>query len=188
MKSIIAATSIIALAAAAPLEARADVTVLPTKLSQYTYSAGAVAYNTGHGYVSRYPQNGGKDISTLVTFEVPAQYASNQCQLILSLNKPGSYASGSQMAQIFTSLKPATASKDTWPTGNLRDQNLGIIQAVTGSNATWVAGTGVAATNKGVFPCSELAAYVVGMEVTPVGDANTISWAGNDGLKIVVRL
>jgi hypothetical protein len=89
--------------------------ILPDFTSQYTVSTGAVDFHTSRGLVSRFPQNGGNDITTLVTFELPQQYANNQCQLVFDLG--GDYSSsvsGTGQAQLFTSLAPASArSKPT---------------------------------------------------------------------------
>jgi hypothetical protein len=162
--------------------------LLPDFTSQYTVSTGAVDFHTSRGLVSRSPQNGGNDITTLVTFELPEQYANNQCQLVFDLG--GDYSSsvsGTGKAQLFTSLAPADKDSSTWPSGNLRNQNLGTIQVNAYGRATWEAGSGPGASVEGGFPCSAIAGKIYGGEVVPVGDVDYISWtAGVDGPKILV--
>jgi hypothetical protein len=162
--------------------------LLPDFTSQYTASTGAVDFHTSRGLVSRSPQNGGSDITTLVTFELPEQYANNQCQLVFDLG--GDYSSsvsGTGKAQLFTSLAPADKDSSTWPSGNLRNQHLGTIQVNAYGRATWEAGSGPGASVEGKFPCSAIAGKIYGGEVVPVGDVDYISWAaGVDGPKILV--
>jgi len=166
-------------------------TVLPEYTSIYNGKTGAVDFHTARGFVSRHPSNGGADASTLVTFELPAPYAPNTCQLVFDLTDPSSYAVGSTSplrAQIFTSLAPATASAATWPSGNLRDQELGSIDLVLGGRATWETGSGSqVAANNGFFPCAAIAGGIYGAEIVPQGDDVEFSWpAATDGVKIIV--
>ncbi len=163
--------------------------ILPDFTSQYTASTGAIDFHTSRGLVSRAPQNGGKDITTLVTFELPSQYASNQCQLIFDFGGDvSSSISGTGKAQIFTSLAPAEQDTSSWPSGNLRNQNLGTIQVSAQGRALWEAGSGPGASVDGRFPCADIAGKIYGGEVVPVGDTDTISWAAGsyDGPKILV--
>jgi len=163
--------------------------ILPDFTSQYTVSTGAVDFHTTRGLVSRVPQNGGKDITTLVTFELSSQYSGNQCQLVFDMgNDPTGYVSGTGQAQLFTSLAPADQDTSTWPSGNLRNQHLGTIQVNAYGRAVFEAGSGPGATVDGKFPCSAIAGKIYGGEVVPVGDSDTISWlAGSgDGPKILV--
>lgn len=164
-------------------------TILPDFTSQYTASTGAIDFHTTRGLVSRFPQNGGADITTLVTFELPEQYANNQCQLVFDFGSDSSSSvSGTGKAQLFTSLAPADKDTSTWPSGNLRNQNLGTIQVNAYGRATWEAGSGPGASADGKFPCSAIAGKIYGGEVVPVGDVDTISWAAGlgDGPKILV--
>jgi hypothetical protein len=163
--------------------------ILPDFTSQYTSSTGAVDFHTSRGLVSREPWNGGKDITTLVTFELPSQYSGNQCQLVFDLgNDPSGYVTGTGKAQLFTSLAPADMDTSTWPNGNLRNQHLGTVQVNAYGRAVWEAGSGPGASVDGMFPCSSIAGMVYGGEVVPVGDSDTISWAAGsgDGPKILV--
>jgi hypothetical protein len=163
--------------------------IFPDFTSQYTASSGAIDFHTSRGLVSRFPQNGGKDITTLVTFELPEQYANNQCQLVFDFGSDSSSSvTGTGKAQLFTSLAPADQDTSTWPSGNLRNQNLGTIQVNAYGRATWEAGSGPGASADGKFACSAIAGKIYGGEVVPVGDADTISWAAGlgDGPKILV--
>jgi hypothetical protein len=161
--------------------------VYPDFTSQYNSKTGAVDFHTASGLVSRSPTNGGADITTLVTFTLGNEYKNNNCQLVFDLESPSSQVSGSKSAQLFTSLAPAYADSETWPSGNLRNQNLGAIDVVAHGRATWEAGSGPGATANGYFPCSAIAGQIYGGEVVPQGDAVEISWpAGQDGVKIIV--
>jgi len=161
--------------------------VFPDYTSQYNSKTGAVDFHTSRGLVSRQPTNGGKDTTTLVTFILDTQYSSNMCQLVFDLEDSSSWASGSQKAQVFTSLAPATTDSESWPSGNLRNQALGTIDIVSGGRATWEAGSGPGATANGFFPCSAIAGHIYGGEIVPQGDSDEISWpAGRDGVKIIV--
>jgi hypothetical protein len=162
-------------------------TVFPDFTSQYNSKTGAVDFHTSTGLVSRSTSNGGADITTLVTFTLDSQYASNQCQLVFDLTNPGSSVSGSSKAQLFTSLAPATADSSSWPSGNLRNQNLGAIDVVAHGRATWQQGSGPGATADGFFPCNAITGHIYGGEIVPQGDNVQISWpAGQDGVKILV--
>jgi hypothetical protein len=164
-------------------------TVLPDFTSQYTASTGAVDFHTSRGLVSRTHSNNGKDITTLVTFELDQKYSGNQCQLVFDLGTDySSYVTGTSKAQIFTSLAPAEADSESWPSGNLRNQNLGTIDVNAYGRATWEAGSGPGASVEGKFPCSLIAGHIYGGEIVPVGDEDTISWAvgRGDGPKILV--
>ncbi|ETI22905.1 hypothetical protein G647_04699 [Cladophialophora carrionii CBS 160.54] len=104
-------------------------------------------------------------------------------------NDPSGYVTGSGKAQLYTSLAPAdTDDSSTWPSGELRNQNVGTIQVNARGRAVWEAGSGPGATADGKFPCSDIAGKIYGGEVVPVGDSDTISWiAGRgDGPKILV--
>ncbi|KAJ9612630.1 hypothetical protein H2200_004227 [Cladophialophora chaetospira] len=171
------------------VQAQPIASILPDFTSQYTASTGAIDFHTSRGLVSRSPQNGGADITTLVTFELPEQYANNQCQLVFDFGSDSSSSvTGTGKAQLFTSLAPADQDTSTWPSGNLRNQNLGTIQVNAYGRATWEAGSGPGASSNGQFPCSAIAGKIYGGEVVPVGDVDTISWAAGlgDGPKILV--
>jgi hypothetical protein len=156
-------------------------TVLPKVTSTYHGNNGAVDYKINQAIVSRHTWNNGRDTSALVTFEIPAEYASKQCQFIFDMSAPSSWASGTKQADIYTSLAPATASTTSWPQGNLRDSYLGRLQVNIGGFSTIQAGP------YGKFPCSIAAGKIFGGEVVPVGDDVEISWVvGVNGPKIIV--
>jgi len=160
--------------------------IFPKYAALYNAKTGA-HFQSPQGLVSRSPTNGGADISALVTFEVPAEYSSNWCQVAFVLQNAGSEATGSLQAQLYTSLAPAGTDVASWPSGNLRDQFLGNIDIVVGGEASFEAGSGPAATSNGFFPCSLIAGRVYGGEIVPRGDSVKVSWpAGNDGINIVV--
>jgi hypothetical protein len=161
--------------------------VFPDFTSQYHSKTGAVDFHTASGLVSRSTNNGGADITTLVTFTLGEEYKSNTCKLVFDLESPSSSVSGSAKAQLFTSLAPATANSASWPSGNLINQNLGAIDVVAHGRATWQAGSGPGATADGMFPCSAITGQIYGGEIVPQGDNVQIQWpAGHDGVKIIV--
>lgn len=174
---------------AGPLLPRADpIVVYPTFTSQYNAKTGAVTFNTASGLVSRNPQNGGADISTLVTFELPAKYSTNKCQLVFDLTNSSSSVSGTGKAQLYSALAPAYTSANSWPSGNLRDQDLGSIIVVKGKRATWdTTAGGLLASVNGTFDCSDIAGALFGGEIVPRGDTVEIKWpALFDGIKVLV--
>jgi hypothetical protein len=120
---------------------------------------GAVTYNTASGKVFKNGRSA--DITTLVTFDFPSTIpAGSLCRVEFYLDAT-STLTGSERAQIFTSLKPATGSTTTWPSGNLRDQHVGDFHFVKPGNAV------VEATYGGSqpFPCpigQTLAGEIVG--------------------------
>ncbi|KEF59542.1 uncharacterized protein A1O9_04386 [Exophiala aquamarina CBS 119918] len=187
--SIVALVAFALFANAAPLDARADPvsTLYPSYTSQYNYKTGAVTYKVPQGLVSRATNNGGADISTLVTFELDQKYAPNDCQLVFDLMNSSSSVGGSKKAQLYTALAPAYTSADSWPSGNLRDQHLGSINVVKDGRATWEAGSGPLAPEDGYFDCADIAGLIYGGEIVPQGDAVEIKWPAKfDGPKILV--
>jgi hypothetical protein len=186
--SIIALVASALVANASPLVARAPIaTIYPNYTSQYNGKDGSVDFHTAQGLVSRNPQNGGADWSTLVTFEVPEIYSTNKCQIVFDLTNSSSSVNGSKQADLYTSLAPAYEDAASWPSGNLRDQHLGSINVVKGGRATWVSGSGPGATANGTFDCSVAAGLIYGGEIVPKGDTVEIKWpSGYDGVKIIV--
>jgi hypothetical protein len=162
MQLIAALTAALALAttaAAGPIESRQAKTILPTTTSQYNVWTGAISKGTAYGKVFK---NGRQaDITTLVTFDFPASIPKgSMCTLGFYLDA-GATLSGSQRAQIFTSLKPVAASTSSWPPGNLRDQHIGDFKFVKPGNAVVEATYG----GKNPFPCpigQTIAGEVVG--------------------------
>jgi hypothetical protein len=156
-------------------------TVLPKVTSKYYANNGAVDYDISQATVSRHTGNNGRDTSALVTFQIPAEYASKQCQFVFDMSATSSWSSGTKQADIYTALAPVTASTTSWPQGNLRDTYLGRLEANIGGFSTIQAGP------YGKFPCSIAAGKIFGGEVVPVGDDVEISWVvGVNGPKIIV--
>jgi len=168
-----------ALAAPATIKTRDNV-IRPSVTSNYNVWTGAVTYNTGAGVVHKSYKDA--DITTLVTFDFPASTQGKQCELIFDLDATAT-ASGSQRVQVFSSLKPATGSTTTWPSGNLRDQQLGSLYfPAPPSTGVWEE-TGT--TSSGKFPCP--AGQTLAGEIVGRWDQVDIKWnAAVSGPKIVV--
>jgi hypothetical protein len=164
--AILAATS--SLAAPAPFQKPSTATTLyPTVTSLYNVWTGAVTFNVPRGLVQKTGTSA--DITTLVRFDIPPSWANRKCQLVFTLG-PNDSATGSQRADVFTSLAPATASTTTWPNGNLRDQDVGRLVAVVGGTATFEQ----AFNGAPQFDCP--AGQALGGELVGVYDVDQISW------------
>lgn len=154
----------------------------PDFTSQYNVGTGAITYDTGVGLISKSPTNGGQDTTTLVTFNIPAAWASFSTCRIVFTSATTSSVSGSRRADVFTSISPATQSTASWPPGNLRDVHVGRLLAAAGAEATWeqsFVGPDI--------PCAEIAGRAYGGELVGVWDSDYITWtAGVDGPKVVV--
>jgi len=157
-------------------------TILPLYTSQFNGRTGA-HFHTQQGLVSKAATN---DISTLVTFWVGSEYADNDkyiCKVVFDTTLPSSTATGSRAADLWTSLAPAGADAASWPSGNLRDQLLGRVVATAGGRAA----VDPTVTGSFVIPCANIAGKLLGGEVVPVGQEDSISWtAGVDGPKIII--
>jgi hypothetical protein len=126
MKGILAtAFGIFAIAATAPTPQAGStpVEIKPTAYSKYWVSTGRVEYGSQGGWVFKNGRD--SDVTTLVTFEIPAQYAGRKCEFGLTVDGPEGILGGTQTVDLFSSLAPATEHAPTWPNGNLRDQNVG---------------------------------------------------------------
>lgn len=131
---------------------------------------GAVHYNTTNGKIFKNGKT--TDITTLLTFTVPAATAGLMCEFHFYLD-PTANVSGTGTFDVFSSLAPATHSTTTWPNGNLRDTYGGRLKVSKPGDAVFLAGYG----NEGqLFPCPASATY--GAELVPTGDADDIGWAG----------
>lgn len=185
MKNFAAALALASVATAIPvLEARQAslnpiATILPT-ISNWNSGTSTIAYNTGHGLVSRSPSVNG-DTSTLLSFAIPTQYASNTCQLTFSLTQAGSSLSGTGAAQIFTDSQPARAGA----TSSFRNNQIAILQAVAGGHGTFTFVNGTVAGQTVNYPCSQLI-QTPNLEVVPSGESDNVAWQQGDGLKITV--
>jgi hypothetical protein len=157
--------------------------ILPTTLSNYFVSTGAIHFNTNEGHIMKHA-NTQSDQTTLLTFNVGPEYANRQCSFGFALNGPTDYTSGSNEFDLFCSLKPAEADAASWPSGNLRDHFHGRMNVDPMSKVgTWVEGVGGEAE---VFPCP---VGIFGVETVGVNDKVDIYWdkfGGSDGLHLVV--
>jgi hypothetical protein len=143
-------------------------TIFPIVTSQYNVWTGAVNFDTPRGLISKTGTT--PDITTLATFKVPNEWAGRTCELVFTLNGPTDSATGSQRADVFTSLAPAVTDTTTWPQGNLRDQDFGRFVAVPGGSATWEQIFNGAPQ----FPCP--AGQLLAGELVGVYDVDHIEW------------
>jgi hypothetical protein len=196
MKSFTAITSLlIASAAAAPItettskiQRRAVVaTIGYTTASTYFGATGEVQYGVNSGHIFR--DGVQSDQSTLVTFDIPQAYAGLDCTFQLSLDGPDDYASGSKEFNIFTAIKPATASAASWPSGNLRDQDGGRMKFV-GADAYGNAKGDAVYVEDIPHPAKSFKCPtgIVGGELVPAGQKVDIYWSADmsTGPKLIV--
>lgn len=150
-------------------------TIRPTTTSQYDVWTGAVRYSSARGKIFKDGKT--TDVSTLLTFDFPAESAGKTCSFHFDLlNDPSATLSGSGQFDVYISQAPATASSESWPSGNLRDHHIGRMAAKLGAEATWVPGHPVFGQS---FPCPE-GRY--GGELVGYDSADHIEWvAGASG-------
>jgi hypothetical protein len=143
--------------------------VKPSARSQYDVWTGAIHYKTGAGKVFKNGQT--TDVTTLVTFDFPADSQGKTCEFHFFLDSTATL-SGSALMDVFTSLAPAVADTTSWPPGNQRNQHVGRLAVVKPGEATFV--DGFPNTIKS-FPCptGTWAAEFVG-----VYDTDDIEWTG----------
>jgi len=171
--AIIAATSSLASplpqsVPAAPNRPSTGTILYPIATSQYNVWTGAVNYGQTRGLISKTGTTA--DITTLVTFDVPSGWSGSKCQLFFNLGATDPAPTGSQRADVFTSLGPANGPTTTWPNGNLRDQFEGRLVAVAGGSATWEQ----VIDGIPVFDCPD--AGLFGGELVGVYDQDHIEW------------
>ncbi|KAJ9654531.1 hypothetical protein H2201_008985 [Coniosporium apollinis] len=142
-------------------------TIEPAAISLYEVWTGAVQYKVDEGKIFKSGKT--TDITTLATFEIPAWTGGLTCEFVFELTE-GATLTGSKRFQVFTSQKPATASSKSWPSGNLRDQNLGTMEAVKPGRATIVEGPATSA----FFPCP--AGQTIAGELVGQNDQVDIAW------------
>lgn len=163
--------SAIAVASAAPIyppESGGN-TINPTSLSLYSTWTGAVQRYVPSGAIVK-PNGRSTDTTTLVTFSFPEETKGKTCELGFYLDASATLG-GSKQFDVFTSLAPATASTQSWPSGNLRDQHIGRMTATKPGYATWVDGIGASAKT---FPCPF--GQTLGGELVGVNDVDEITW------------
>jgi len=141
-------------------------TLKPSALSLYNVGKGAIRFNVDHGKIYKADTNGGQDITTLVTFDFPADSNGKTCYFSFELDNTATLT-GSGLFDIYTSLKPAAFDTTTWGPGNQRNQNLGRMKAALSSQATWVA------QFLHPFPCPS---GKQGYELVGVYDNDNIEW------------
>jgi hypothetical protein len=138
----------------------------PSFISLYNVGTGAIDFNVLDGKIFKADTNGGQDISTLVTFNFPAELAAKTCYFTFDLD-PTATLTGSGQFDVFTSLQAATQDTTTWPPGNGRNNHVGRMQAVLPGSATWIA------QFIKPFPCP---VGTRGFELVGVNDNVLIEW------------
>jgi hypothetical protein len=137
----------------------------PEVISRYHSINGAVEFNVNGGVIQRV-QGSGDDISTLATFYIPSSAYGKQCSFGFDVDYTVNFEPNPSQFDVFTSIKPAWADSATWPSGNLRDQQVGRMKlSAKPGAATFVDGQPTAAKT---FPCPA-GNYIAG-ELVPVGD------------------
>jgi Ubiquitin 3 binding protein But2 C-terminal domain len=143
-----------------------------TTISQYSVYTGAIDFDTPSGKI--FKTDGpppSSDITTLVTFDLPAASAGQTCAFHFNL-APGSTLTGSGLFDVFTSLQPATESTTTSPPGNQRNKPVGRLQAAIGE-ATYVSDIPNSVQS---FPCPS---GTWAIELVGVYDTDDIKWNGS---------
>jgi hypothetical protein len=154
--------------------------VLPTTISQYTVSTGAINFNTPNGVI--FKNNGqSSDITTLITFNFPLEAQGKTCSFHFFLN-PSAAVSGSGLFDVFTSLAPATHSTTGFPPGNQRNQQVARMQAVLPGEATYDPNIPHPIQS---FPCPS---GIWPIELVGVFDVDNIQWSGSNAGSYVTWL
>jgi len=143
-------------------------TIAPKTISQYSVWTGAVSYNTNAGKIFKDGRT--SDITTLVTFDIPSTLQGKTCSFHFALDST-STLSGTGQFDVFTSLAPATQDTTTWPSGNLRDNHVGRLQAYANGEAKFIDGFPTVAKS---FPCP--AGQLLAGELVGTGDVDRIEW------------
>jgi hypothetical protein len=171
---LLAATALAASAVGAPVEARGPVGqyFTPSAIYNYDVGTGAIDCHPAGGLISKATNNGGHDITTLVTFTYPPESANKQCALSFYLD-PTATLTGSSKIDVFTSLNPAPGCTTGWGPGNLRNNELGRWNAVIGGYATWDWTSSSYLTAP--VPCKPVGT-VEAFELVGVWDTNEVAW------------
>jgi hypothetical protein len=173
MQSITAAifAAIIGYTLAAPTPTPSGESTINHKtLSLYTVWTGAIEYGAHWGNI--FKDGRSSDVTTLLTFDIPADTQGKTCSFHLSLDS-SSAVQGTGQFDVFTSLAPVTQSTTTWPSGSVRDQYFGRMQAYDYQEATYVEGFPNKAHN---FPCPY--GQLLAIELVGTGDIDLIEWNG----------
>lgn len=170
LSAVVAATWTLA----APLEARNVTSSYFTASNIWQYSVNNGAISAASSFIEIYKStgNGGKDQTALVTFTYPAAAKGRQCQLEFHL--PGNAnPAGSKKIDVFSSIKPASDSANSWGPGNQRNNHIGRLSVVVGGAATWDATYGPSLAFK--TPCKK-PGTVEAFELVGVYDFDSINW------------
>lgn len=145
------------------------VALAPKVISNYEVSTGAVLFNLESGKIFKSTaQPPASDISTLLTLTIPSESAGLTCSFTFySVGAAGSF-------NVFSSIAPATQDTTTWPSGNLRDQDMGRVTMNTDSNAVVDASLPIEQQAPLTFPCP--AGKTLGLELVGAGDNVDIEW------------
>jgi len=138
----------------------------PSFLSLYNVGTGAINFDVPDGKIFKADNNGGQDITTLVTFDFP-ELGAKTCYFTFDLDTTAT-VTGSGQFDVFTSLQPATEDTTSWPPGNGRKDHVGRMQAVLPGSATWIA------EFIKPFPCPT---GKKGFELVGVNDNVLITWS-----------
>lgn len=156
---------------AAPVEARQENYFTPSAIWKYNTRNGAI-YSTEQGYVSKATNNGGNDITALLTFTYPQAAKDKKCQFAFYLDSKDSI-SGSKKLDLYTSNSPAPGPRDTWGPGNQRNIHLGRLDLKLGGFATWDSTQGAYMTQKTNCKAPDT---VEGFELVGVFDDDAVYW------------
>ncbi|KAF2188666.1 hypothetical protein K469DRAFT_526303, partial [Zopfia rhizophila CBS 207.26] len=145
-------------------------TVKPTVISQYQIANGAIAYATSSGKVLK--SGDGKDITTLVTFDLPAASAGQTCELHFILEPTDTTVlTGSGLMDVFTSNAAAPGDRSGWGPGNQRNNHVARLRVIKGGEATYEAGYPQTVRS---FPCP-VGRYPI--ELVGVYDKDNVEWS-----------
>ncbi|KAF6789087.1 hypothetical protein CSOJ01_14843 [Colletotrichum sojae] len=184
-KPLLAAALALTSALAAPLESRqSSASFGPSATFAYNVGTGRIDPLSNQGYVSKYYQNNGQDLTALLTFTYPEAARGRTCQFVFQSDPAKTWASGSQKLDLFTSLQPAPAGgATTWPPGNQRDQNIGRLSVANGAGqSTWDVTFGEKISKP--VPCAA-PGTVEAYELVGVYDNDYVSWRDGAGPRIV---
>jgi hypothetical protein len=144
--------------------------ILPDVASIYHTYNGQIEYDVEYARVRKI-QGSGDDLTVLNTFYFPEASRGKTCEFVFELDNspPDYYIRNKPLFDVFESNRIVTESQAQGPTNNLRDRQLGRLEAVEKGNAK------VVFTDKGFsFKCPAPGTHVY--EYVPTGDDMEISW------------